>query len=124
MALRDKLAAEAQPHLEPGETVQAVLAAQAANPFLAVLSIWIILIKDAYRAVVATDRRIIVFRTSRWRFTRFKGIERVLDRSTRIGPPSGSVWYRSEVLGEELWVHRRFFGDVEAADTAISTEHG
>ena len=124
MALRDKLAKEAQPHLEPGEQVQAVFAAQAASPFLAVLSIWIILIKDAYRAVVVTDRRIIVFRTSRWRFTKYKAIERVLARNTQLGPPSGGVWYKTMSVGEQVWIHRRFYNDVKAADAAIGIPQG
>jgi hypothetical protein len=115
MALRDKIAAEAAPHLEPGEQVQHVFAAQAASPQLAFLSIWIIVIKDAHRAVVATDRRIIVFRTSRWRWTKFKAVERVLPRSTRIGEPEGLNW-KTESLGELLWINKRFHNDVRAAD--------
>jgi hypothetical protein len=124
MALRDKLVAEAQPHLEQNEQVQAVFAAQAASPFLAILSIWIILIKDAYRAVVVTDRRIIVFRTSRMRFTKYKSIERVLARNTQLGPPTGSVWFKTAAIGEQVWIHRRFFNDVKSADAAIGISQG
>lgn len=123
MALRDKLKAEAQPHLEPGEPVQAVFPGQAASPFLAQLSYLIFLIKDVNRAVVVTDRRVIVFRTSRWRFTKYKAIERILLRATQIGPPTGIVWNKNKALGEKIYIHRRFFGDVKVADAAIGIQH-
>jgi hypothetical protein len=119
MALRDKLHAAAASHLEPGEQVQAVFAASAANPMWSLLSYWIIIAKDAYRAIVVTDRRIIVFRTSRLRFTKYKRIERTLPRSTPIGEPSGLNW-RCESLGESLWIHKRFHKDVRQADAAIA----
>ncbi len=120
MALRDKMIDEARPHLQPGENVQAVFAAQAASPFWSLLSYWIIIAKDAYRAVIVTDQRILVFRTSRIRFTSFKAVERELPRLTHLGPPEGKLWYTTSALGEELWIARRFFSDVEAADAALA----
>ena len=115
MAIRDKLAEQAAPHLEPGEQVQHAFAAQAVSPYWAILSFWVIIAKDAYRAVVATDRRLIVFRTSRWRFTKFKTVERTYPRSNRIGEPTGVNW-KNDALGETLWIHRRFHKDVRAID--------
>lgn len=117
MALRDKLRAAAAPHLEPGEQVQEAFGAQATSPYWSLLSYWIIVFKDAYRAVVATDRRIIVFRTSRWRWTKFVAVERTLPRSTKIGTPTGLNW-KTGTLGEELWINKRFFKDVLAVDGA------
>jgi hypothetical protein len=38
-----------------------------------------------------------------------------MPRDTRIGVPSG-LWWRSDTLGERLYVHRRFHKDVTAAD--------
>lgn len=118
MALREKLEAEAAPHLETGEKVQGVFAAQAVSPYWSLISLLIIIFKDAYRAIVATDRRIIVFRTSRWRWTKFKGVERTLPRSTRIGEPIGLNW-KTETLGEPLWINKRFHKDVRAIDGGV-----
>lgn len=115
MALRDKLATAAGPHLEPGEQVQGSLVAVATSPYWSLLSYWIVLVKDANRAVVATDRRIVLFRTSRWRFTKFKQVERSAPRTTVFGEPSGLNW-KTDALGETLWIHKRFHKDVRAID--------
>ena len=37
--------------------------------------------------------------------------------STKIGPASG-LWYRTEALGERLYIHKRFHKDIAAADGA------
>ena len=42
-----------------------------------------------------------------------------LPRSTRLGPGTG-VWHRVPAGGETLRVHRRFFKDLEAADSALA----
>lgn len=114
MALRDKLATQAAPSLRDGETVQHTFAAIATSPYWSLLSYWIIIVKDANRAVVVTDQRIIVFRTSRWRFTKFRNIERELPRSTAIGQPEGLNW-KTDDFGEPLWINKRFHKDVNAA---------
>ena len=51
--------------------------------------------------------------------TKIKGVIRELPRSTRIGPPSG-LWYKSETLGERIYIHKRFHSDINRADAAIS----
>ena len=58
MAIRDKLRANAAHVLQPGETVQAVFTAQTASPYLALISYWIVIFKNAYRVVVVTDKRV------------------------------------------------------------------
>jgi hypothetical protein len=42
-----------------------------------------------------------------------------LPRATRLGPPSG-LWHVVPAGDEKLRVHRRFFKDIEAADTAVA----
>lgn len=111
MALRDKLRAEAERFLDPGERIDAVFGAQGVDPMWSILSPWFIVLRDAYRAVVVTDRRILVVRTSRWRWTKFRTLERTMPRATVLGEPTGLFW-RTEVFGERLWIHRRFHGDV------------
>ena len=44
-----------------------------------------------------------------------KRLLRELPRATRIGPASG-LWYRTEALGERIYVHKRFHKDIEIAD--------
>jgi hypothetical protein len=51
--------------------------------------------------------------------TPIKEVLRELPRSTRIGPPSG-LWYKTEVLGERMYINKRFHKDVEAADQAVA----
>lgn len=119
IAIRERIQERVAPYLQPGEVVQQAFAAQAASPFWSLLSYWIIVIKNAYRAVVVTDRRIIVFQSSRWAFSSIKSVKLELPRATRIGPAQGTVWYKSETLGEMLYIHRRFFKDIEAADAAL-----
>ena len=43
-----------------------------------------------------------------------------LPRSTRLGPGAG-LRHQVQAGGEKLRVHRRFFQDIEAADTAVAS---
>ena len=115
IAIRDKIAANVQSHLSPGEQIQAVIPAQTFSGWWAALSWLIVLFKNSYRAVVATDRRILVFDTGKMTMGTPKRLLRELPRATRIGPASG-LWYKTEALGEKLYVHKRFHKDVAAAD--------
>ena len=115
IAIRDKIAANAQPHLAAGEQIQAVIPAQTFSGWWAVLSWLIVLLKSSYRAVVVTDRRILVFDTGKLTMGTPKQLLRELPRATRIGPASG-LWYKTDALGEKLYVHKRFHRDIAAAD--------
>lgn len=115
MALRDKLRANAAHVLQPGENIQSVFCAQTTSQYFALISYWIILLSNAYRVVVVTDRRILVCSSGRLRMTPVKEVLRELPRNTRIGPPSG-LWWRCETLGEKLYINKRFHKDVNAAD--------
>src|SRR4029077_15113129 len=111
MAIRDQLRANAAHLLQPGETVQAVFCAQTTSGDYALLSTLIIILSDAYRVGVVTDKRILVCRSGRFRMTPLKDLIRELPRHTRLGPPSG-LWWRCETLGELLYIHKRFHKDV------------
>ena len=115
MALRDKIAAAAAPHLQEGEQVQHAFGAMGASPYWSLLSYWIIIVKDANRAVVATDRRILLAKTSRLRWTKFKGIEAEIPRATKLGEPSGLNW-KCDAFGTTIWINKRFHKDVRAVD--------
>jgi hypothetical protein len=118
MAIRDKLAKNAAPLLQPGETIQAVFGAQTTSQYFALISYWIIIFKNAYRVVVVTDRRILVCSAGRLSQTQVKEVLHELPRTTRIGPATG-LWYKTEVLGERLYIAKRFHKDVAAADAAL-----
>ncbi len=115
MAFRDKLRTNTAHLLQPGESIQAVFPAQTTSAYFALISIWIIILSNAYRVVVVTDKRILVCQSGRFRNTPVKGVVRELPRDTRIGVPGG-LWWRSDTLGERLYVHRRFHKEVTAAD--------
>jgi Bacterial PH domain len=118
MAIRDQVRANAAHILQPGETVQAVFCAQTTSQYYALLSTLIIVLSDAYRVVVVTDKRILVCRSGRFRMTPVKHVIKELPRNTRIGPPRG-LWWRCETLGEPIYVHMRFHKDVAAADAVV-----
>lgn len=115
MALRETLRRNAAHLLAPGETIQTIFPAQTTSGWFALLSIWIIVLNDAYRVVVVTDRRILVCKSDRFRMTPVKQVLRELPRYIRIGPPTG-LWHRTEVLGERMYINKRFHKDVETAD--------
>ena len=66
MAIRDKIREGAAAHLEAGEHVQAVFAAQTASQYLLFAGFIPFLLVNKYRCVVVTDRRIALFDAGRW----------------------------------------------------------
>ena len=109
MVTRTKLRQSAAPHLLAGERIQAAFVATTG---LAQGG-------SGYRAVVVTDRRILLFSLS---FTgKAKDLLGEFDRDTQLGPAHGAMHYATDALGVPLLIHRRFFGDVADADAARSS---
>lgn len=119
MAIRDKIVANAQPHLQPGERVQAVFSAQTTSQFLILAGVIPFLLVNKYRTVVATDRRILVFNSGKLSSTKAKTIVGELPRDVMFGPPTGTIWHPVDINGERLRIHRRFHKDVEAMDRRV-----
>jgi hypothetical protein len=119
MALRDKLRDRVQPKLQEGETIQQVFLAQTGpSPyFLFLTSIFFFLMK--YWVVAVTDRRIVIFRAGTWTSSFPKEQAAEFPRSTKFGPVGG-LWGKFELGDTKYWVHKRFHGDVEAADAAAA----
>jgi hypothetical protein len=115
MAIRDKMRARAAHVIQDGETIQQVFAAQTMSAYWSLLTYWVIVFKNAYRAVVVTDRRILVCHSGRVSVTNVKDVIRELPRQTQIGPASG-LWYKCDTLGERLYIHKRFHKDIGQAD--------
>jgi hypothetical protein len=120
VAIRDKIAKNATPLLQPGEVIQAVIPGQTISQYFALISYWIIFFKNAYRVIVVTDRRVLLCSSGRVTMTPVKEVLRELPRATRIGPASG-LWYKTEALGERLYISKRFHKDIAVADAAIPT---
>jgi len=120
MSLRDSMRDSAAPFLQPGEPVQAVFGAQTASQYLAALTgIFVFLGFNRYRIFVVTPLRVLVLDAGKTSMKKARGFVAELPRSTRLGPTSG-VWHVIPVGSEKLRVHRRFFKDIEAADTAAT----
>jgi hypothetical protein len=118
MAVRDTMQASAAPYLQPGETVQAVFGAQTASQWLAALTgVFVFLGLNRYRIVVVTPSRILVLDAGKASMAKAKGLVTELPRSTTLGPPTG-LWHVIPAGEEKLRVHRRFFKDIEAADSS------
>jgi hypothetical protein len=119
MAIREKLKANAAHLLQPGEEIQAVIPAQTISQYFVLISYWIILASNALSVIVVTDRRILLCRSGRVRMTLVGEVVAELPRQTAIGPADG-LWYRTEALGQRLFINRRFHKDVAAADDVIA----
>jgi len=120
VALRDSMRDSATPYLRPGEPVQAVIGAQTASQWLAALTgIFLFLGLNRYRILVVTPARILVLDAGKASMKKARGMVMELPRSTRLGPGTG-LWHRIPAGNENLRVHRRFFKDIETADTATA----
>jgi hypothetical protein len=121
MALRDSMRTSAAQFLRPGETIQAVIGAQTASPWLAALTGALVFLGlNRYRILAVTPTRIVVLDAGRASMARAKGVVMELPRSTRLGPATG-VWHQIPAGSETLRVHRRFFRDIDAADSVATS---
>lgn len=120
MAIRDKMRKKVEPHLEPGETVQAVFGTQTRSAWLMAFFGLPFIILNRYIAVAVTDRRIVLAKPSIWSATSFTEVDQSLPRSTMIGPPTGALWFKTESLGRRLFIHRRWHDDIRKADGLLA----
>ena len=120
MGLREKLRERVDPFLRPGEQVEQAFLAQAGlSPWMNMLgALWVLLFAKP-RIVAVTNQRIIVLRAGKWLGTKPKDIVAELPRQTPMGPLRGRLWGKTHIAGEEVWIHKRFHKDVEAADAAL-----
>jgi hypothetical protein len=118
MALRESMRESASSYVRPDEQIQAVIGAQTATQYVAAFAgIFFFLGLNRYRILVATPDRILVLDAGKFSMKNARGLVAELPRNTRLGPASG-IWHVIPVNGEKLRVHRRFFKDIEIADTA------
>ena len=104
-------------YVRPGEPIQAVIGAQTASQWLAALTgFFVFLGLNRYRIFVVTSQRILVLDAGKTSMAKAKGVVAELPRSTKLGPGAG-LWHVIPAGTESLRVHRRFFKDIETADT-------
>ena len=121
MALRDTMAESAAQYLRPGEQIQAVIGAQTASQWIAALTgIFVFLGLNHYRILAVTPNRILVLDAGKTSMKKARGVVMELPRTTRLGPGSG-LWHQIPAGNETLRVHRRFFKDIETADSIASS---
>jgi len=117
MALRDSMRKSASQYMQPDEPLQAVIGAQTASQWVAGLAgVFVFLGLNRYRILAVTPTRIVVLDAGKTSMKTAHGVVMELPRSTRLGPATG-VWHRIPAGTETLRVHRRFFKDIETADT-------
>jgi hypothetical protein len=123
MALQDKLAKKASRVLEPGESIQAIVAVQTFHPALVALGfLWVFLFGGRYFLIVATDRRIAVLRTKVTSYRHPLGVAQSFPRNTPLGPVGGPP--ASITLGgKQLYIIAGTKKYVAVADQALTTQH-
>jgi hypothetical protein len=120
MALRDTMAESAAQYLRPGEQIQAVIGAQTASQWVAALTgVFVFLGLNHYRILAVTPNRILVLDAGKTSIKKARGVVMELPRSTKLGPGTG-LWHQIPAGNETLRVHRRFFKDLETADSIAS----
>ncbi|MGZ4387170.1 MAG: hypothetical protein ACXVZO_09580 [Gaiellaceae bacterium] len=118
MALRDTMRESVAPYLRPGEPVQTVVGAQTASQYLILFGLLPFYLMNHCRMLAVTPQRILVLDTGRFSWKKARGVVTELPRPTRLGPGSG-VWHVIPVGQEKLRVHRRFFKDLQTADSTL-----
>jgi hypothetical protein len=103
MAVRDRLRKDAAQYLEPEEQVQVVFYAKRPS------------VQYNDRAVVATDRRLLLLKLNF--LGRATGLAGEAPRDTKLGPCSGLI-HPIAAFGTPVGVSFRFFKDVAEADRA------
>ncbi|MBV9487585.1 MAG: hypothetical protein JO246_16255 [Frankiaceae bacterium] len=90
MALQDKLAKKAARVLNPGESIQAIVAVQNFHPAVQLLGfLWVYLFGGRYNLIVATDQRIAILQTKLTTYRHPTGVAASLPRTTTLGPVGG-----------------------------------
>lgn len=119
MALRDKMFERVGPHLPAGEKPHTVIPGQTGpNPMWVLVSFWIVFFGQKLRVIAVTDQGTVhVYKMSFWKMGQPKELLYSLPAGTRLMLPNQGPIRAKLPLGEEkIWIHRRFYGDLEAAD--------
>jgi len=115
MSLRGILGQEAeQKYLAADERVQEAMLAVTLRPLLRYPLGWLLLKPDAYRAVICTDRRILLCKVDHATGC-LEALLQAEDRRRRLGHPRTPLMHRIRVFAHPVYVGRRFYKDVRRA---------
>ena len=130
MTIQDKLKASATQLMASGERVEFAIPGRSRNPgwrylervpFIGFIASFVLFVLDLIRnprlVVVVTLRRILLCHRRRYRNRVGKTI-RELPRSIQIGHVDGPRWFKTESLGQNVYIYQRFIDDVMRADVA------
>jgi hypothetical protein len=121
MGIKTKLENAVQPHLEPGETLQAVFPAQSGpHPYLLASTGLILIWMARYVIIAVTDKRIVVFKKSVFAAAKPKEVLATFPRDTPLELVPG-IWGKLELGGTRYYVVKRFQKEIEAANAASAT---
>ena len=116
---RKDLVARAAALLPPGAEIRQAFIAQSAPNFAFFLVTYLTgltMMVNKYRCVAVTDDAIYVLDSTKMSGGADpKEVLGTMPRATRLGPVSGT-WATVGLLGERHWVHKRFHGQIAAAD--------
>ena len=124
---RKRMATRCEPLLPVNEQIIYIIYCQRCSPYTMALR------SVQPRVIAVTQDHVWIIRVgSTWVFVGSgvgvasflappKGIIAQLPRDTRIGPVSGGLmWGRATINGERVWIPRKYFRDIEAADNDLA----
>jgi hypothetical protein len=124
--IRQRMAISCQTILPAGEEITYAIYCQRRSPYFLGISFR----SRQPRVVVITRAHVWLIRVGMtWAGVAYgivpfmtppKGVLAQLPRETRIGPLRGWLWGRTPIGGERVWIPRKFFSDVEAADKELT----
>jgi hypothetical protein len=116
---RADLVERARPFLPLGSTIRQVFIGQTAPHFAYFIVTYLsglTMFWNRYRCIVVAEDAIYVLDCTKWSGgAKPRTMAGRLPRHTRLGPVSGR-WSEVHLLGERHWVHKRFHGQIAAAD--------
>jgi hypothetical protein len=120
LGLRDTILREAeQKYIGHGETVQAVMMGTTLRPLLVYSLGWLLLDRDSYRAIVCTDRRILLCKMDGVSGC-LEGLIEVRERALLLGPPRTPLTHRIKAFSPPISVACRFYKDIRRADGFVT----
>jgi hypothetical protein len=115
-----RLADQASRFLEPGEEVRYAFRVNVGkNPYGFTWAL--VVLRYEWAVVAVTDRAVLVFDTTAGN-ARIRSLVARLPRATPLGPTKGLLFSRRDLAGLRLWIPRRWYRDVAAADAAIAID--
>lgn len=118
MAIERQLREEAVRHLSANESLQEVMWGTSIRPLMLYTGMWVFAPPNSYRAVVCTNRRLLLFEGGILGAT-FERLLESVDRSCRLGPTHGILYSRVAAFESPVYLSRRFFRAVRRADALV-----